>query len=351
MPTDTEIHFQECDKPAIDQSAVFRIHPSTSLTTTLGLLVAWYSCAILSSWHLTRVLSPADEVRYLESVEVSFLLMVAGSLLTLINFGHDSTFYAKAVAAFRMRSTHQAAICHYLGTLSMCMAQAAVSASLAQVVKSTEPIMTLAFSWIFSRTYFGTRKLFGIVLISGGVAIICRSGDDTLDISGVLCALISACCFPLRNISSHKCEDSLTSTQRFGLASACACIPALLLCLAKFFALGHLAARSLPADHLAPALLSHVGYNAASYAFLAASCPVLHSVANILKRLVVIASMFAMDGRAPSAMAVGGLGMVAVGLVLCSDAGATVPRRSHARTHARTYARQHTQQTKRTYLK
>ena len=105
-----------------------------------------------------------------------------------------------------------------------------------------------------------------------------------------------------------------------GLASACACIPALLLCLAKFFALGHLAARSLPADHLAPALLSHVGYNSASYAFLAASCPVLHSVANILKRLVVIASMFAMDGRAPSAMAVGGLGMVAVGLVLTYQA-------------------------------
>jgi exopolysaccharide biosynthesis predicted pyruvyltransferase EpsI/drug/metabolite transporter (DMT)-like permease len=298
----------------IDQTTPFKFEASTSITKSIGLLAAWYSSAALAAWHLSRVLQNTD----FESIEVSLLLMMAGTLLTIFNLFADSSFYGKAVAAFKMRSTHQASLWHYTGTLSMCMAQAAVSASLAQIVKSTEPVLTIAFSWMLSGINLGPRKFFGVIFISLGVAIGC-TGDKSLESSGVLYALISACCFPLRNLASFKCDDKLTSTQRFGLVSTCGCIPALVLCLAKWWMFDSRAWNIMPFGRLTIASMSHVGYNVASYAFLGSSSPIFHSVANILKRLVVTVSMFAMDEKLPSKMEVLGFCLLVSGFVFCSE--------------------------------
>jgi pyruvyl transferase EpsO len=65
--------------------------------------------------------------------------------------------------------------------------------------------------------------------------------------------------------------------------------------------------------------MSHVGYNVASYAFLGSSSPIFHSVANIVKRLVVTVSMFAMDAKLPSKIEVFGLFLLVGGFVLCSE--------------------------------
>ena len=247
----------ECDAPILDQRTFLKFETKTSIFRILGLLVAWYSSATLAAWNLSRVLRHTQ----FEAVDVSFLLMIAGSFLTIINILADSTFYEKVLAASKMRSTHQAALCHYIGTLSMCMAQAAVSASLAQIVKSTEPVLTIALSWILVGTYIEARKMIGVILISSGVALMIAfaSGDGRLDGSGVVYALISAFCFPLRNLGSFKCEDGLTSTQRFGLASAC------------------------------------------------------------LKRFVVIMLLFVMEGTVPSVFVFVGLCLMVFGFVLCSE--------------------------------
>ena len=307
----------ECDAPILDQRTFLKFETKTSIFRILGLLVAWYSSATLAAWNLSRVLRHTQ----FEAVDVSFLLMIAGSFLTIINILADSTFYEKVLAASKMRSTHQAALCHYIGTLSMCMAQAAVSASLAQIVKSTEPVLTIALSWILVGTYIEPRKMIGVILISSGVAlmIVFASGDGRLDGSGVVYALISAFCFPLRNLGSFKCEDGLTSTQRFGLASACACIPAMMLCLMKWLVIGDFAMYNLSFGHLAMSSMAHVGYNVASYAFLSASSPILHSIANILKRFVVIMLLFVMEGTVPSVFVFVGLCLMVFGFVLCSE--------------------------------
>jgi exopolysaccharide biosynthesis predicted pyruvyltransferase EpsI len=75
----------------------------------------------------------------------------------------------------------------------------------------------------------------------------------------------------------------------------------------------------LPYDRLTIASLSHVGYNVASYAFLGSSSPIFHSVANIVKRLVVTASMFVMDEKMPSKFEVIGFLLLVNGFVLCSE--------------------------------
>ena len=282
-----------------------------------GILIVWYASATLAARHIYQLLLYTK----FESVEVSFLFMIAGSLLTIINMLYDSTFNEKVLTAYKMRSTHQAALFHYIGTLSMCMAQAAVSASLTQIVKSTEPVLTIALSSMLTGTFIEQREMIGVIFISGGVSlmIVFASGDQKLDNSGVAYALISACCFPLRNLASYKCADSLTSTQRFGLTSACACIPALLLCLMKWIFLGDLTLYNLSSGHLAISSMAHVGYNVASYAFLSSSSPIIHSVANILKRVVVIMLMFFMEGTMPSLPIFVGLFLLVSGFVLCSE--------------------------------
>ena len=137
-----------CDAPILDQRTFLKFDAKTSIFKIIGILIAWYSSATLAAWYLSQLLRHTQ----FEAVEVSFLLMIAGSLLTIVNLLADSTLYEKVLAASKMRSTHQAALCHYIRTLSMCMAQAAVSASLAQIVKSTEPVLTIALSWMFVGT-------------------------------------------------------------------------------------------------------------------------------------------------------------------------------------------------------
>ena len=65
--------------------------------------------------------------------------------------------------------------------------------------------------------------------------------------------------------------------------------------------------------------MAHVGYNVASYAFLSASSPILHSIANILKRFVVIMLLFVMEGTVPSVFVFVGLCLMVFGFVLCSE--------------------------------
>jgi exopolysaccharide biosynthesis predicted pyruvyltransferase EpsI/drug/metabolite transporter (DMT)-like permease len=296
------------------ENKTFKFDLATSGLKALGILVTWYLCATLAAWHLSGVLQKSESA----SFEVSCVLMMAGSLITFSNLLVDPKFHRKTITALRQRSTQQAAMWHYMGTLSMCMAQAAFSASLAQIVKSTEPVITILLSWLIHRTNINSRRLFGIIFTSLGVAVCC-TGDLSLNSSGVIYALISACCFPLRNITSYKCEDGLSSTQRFGMVSTFGCIPAIGICIAKCFVLENSEWLRLPLDRMTVASIAHLGYNVASYAFLEASSPIFHSVANIIKRLVVTMSMYAMAQRNPSEIEMIGLLILACGIMLSSE--------------------------------
>jgi drug/metabolite transporter (DMT)-like permease len=179
------------------ENGKFILHISDVTISTLkalGILTAWYLSATIAAWHLSGVLHRTE----FQSIEFSCFLMMIGSLITMFNLLLDPKFYRKGLKVLRNRSIHQASIWHYIGTLSMCMAQAAFSASLTQTVKSTEPVLALIFSWIMHGRRTDLRRFIGIVCISAGVAFCCI-GDISLNSAGVLYALISACSFPLRN--------------------------------------------------------------------------------------------------------------------------------------------------------
>ena len=290
-----------------------KVDTTTSIETAAGILAVWYASATLAAWQLSHVLRRNQ----FESVEVSCLLMMAGSLLTVFSFFTDSSFYNKFLSALKNQSMYQVALLHYMGTIAMCMAQTKGGASLT-MVKSIEPGLTAVFCWMMSEACFGSRKLLGTVLISSGVAVVSVSGDGNLDGSGVVYALISAFCFPLRNILSYKSDDNFTSTQRLGMVSSCACIPALLFCGMKWLTHGN-AVYNLPMGRLTVATIAHLGYNVASFAFLSSYNPMLHSVANLFKRLVVVVFMFAVDEKVPSSFVIPGLCLLSYGIVLYSE--------------------------------
>jgi len=339
----------------------------------LATLMAWYSTNAAFAVFAKRAVrlataaaaEPTPEEAYLHanrpmamSLDLSLLQLLVGSalglvlcLLDFVRAGPSTKQQASAapiaarpasrwgtIVGTNATGTELAVIgvFHMMGGVFTNCGYALQSAPLTQVLKATEPIITVALStFAFGKVHPGTTHI-AVVVIAVGVALF-SVRDITFSFNGTVLTMISSVCLPLRNILGKKLNPKIGgSLNTFVVATWISLAVWMPLYLALRFTLfggipvGFLAGGDRGRDMLA-AGGCHVGCNMSSFLFLGLVTAVTHAVANAIKRLFSLAVSIAVFGAATSLHTYGGIAVVAVGVGLYAY-GKTLPAKSTAKT-------------------
>lgn len=175
---------------------------------------------------------------------------------------------------------------HLLGGLFTNIAYAHASAAATQVLKASEPIITVVLVAVLTGVLPNKRALAGVLLIPVGILIF-TMGDKALSFDGVRYTALSSLCLPIRNIFGKNLNQAMGSANTFVVATW----GAQLLYVPIYCSILLCSGGSMPSfssKHLLLAAICYTAYNCASFIFLGMFTPVTHSVANGLKRVVSI---------------------------------------------------------------
>ncbi|CAM0879814.1 unnamed protein product [Alopecurus aequalis] len=190
---------------------------------------------------------------------------------------------------------------HMLGTVFTNMSLGAVAVSFTHTVKASEPFFTVLLSAFFLGEWPSLLVLGSLVPIVGGVALASLT-EVSFNWVGFWSAMASNLLNQTRNVLSKRLlggqeEESMDDINLFSLITVLSFLlscPLMLLAEGVKFSPAYLQSTGLNLQELcvraALAGLCFHGYQKISYMILARVSPVTHSVANCVKRVVVIVS-------------------------------------------------------------
>ncbi|KAM0827887.1 hypothetical protein ACQ4PT_067898 [Festuca glaucescens] len=190
---------------------------------------------------------------------------------------------------------------HMLGTVFTNMSLGAVAVSFTHTIKASEPFFTVLLSAFFLGEWPSLLVLGSLVPIVGGVALASLT-EVSFNWVGFWSAMASNLLNQTRNVLSKRLlggeeEESMDDINLFSLITVLSFLlscPLMLLAEGVKFSPAYFQSTGLNLQELcvraALAGLCFHGYQKISYMILARVSPVTHSVANCVKRVVVIVS-------------------------------------------------------------
>lgn len=284
-----------------------------------------YSFIILFIWYLSNaycviyskeVILIYSWIAVYDETLIQFLLGILFSLI-IIKYKKEEIIIINIINEINYNIIISS-ICHMLGSFLLCISYNLMSASVTQIIKSTDPIITVILSYLIEKKIFSIHIIISLFYIIIGL-ISCIKGDLTIDIIGFIIAMLSNIFMPLRNILCKKMTNSKYSPyQSYLITSFIAAISFLPIYLCFYITLMFQNPSSSPSPSSSSSSSStlsyldpiasfyhlidlskyiyllvlagslHAIYNLAAFCFLDLVTPVSFSVANLCKRVVSI---------------------------------------------------------------
>ncbi|KAL6848007.1 hypothetical protein ACP4OV_022135 [Aristida adscensionis] len=264
-------------------------------TVQLGaMIVAWYLLNIYFNIYNKQVLEVLPFPYTITAFQLAF-----GSLLIFLMWA-TRLHPAPRLSSAQLGKIAPLAVGHMLGTVFTNMSLGKVAVSFTHTVKASEPFFTVLLSSLFLGETPSLPVLGSLVPIVGGVALASLT-EVSFNWVGFWSAMASNLTNQSRNVLSKKLlggdEEALDDINLFSIITV---LSFLLSCPLMLFAEGvkftpaYLQSTGLNLQELciraALAGFCFHGYQKISYMILARVSPVTHSVANCVKRVVVIVS-------------------------------------------------------------
>ncbi|KAL5228909.1 hypothetical protein ABZP36_017174 [Zizania latifolia] len=282
--------------PADDACAVERSGAGgLAETAQLGVMIAaWYLLNIYFNIYNKQVLQALPFPYTITAFQLGF-----GSVLIFLMWA-TKLHPAPRITPAQLAKIAPLAAGHMLGTVFTNMSLGKVAVSFTHTIKASEPFFTVLLSAFFLGETPSLLVLGSLVPIVGGVALASLT-EVSFNWTGFWSAMASNLLYQSRNVLSKKLlggeEESLDDINLFSiltvLSFSLSC-PLMLFAEGIKFTPGYLQSTGLNLQELcvraALAGFCFHGYQKLSYMILARVSPVTHSVANCVKRVVVIVS-------------------------------------------------------------
>ncbi|CAL4958508.1 unnamed protein product [Urochloa decumbens] len=266
-------------------------------TVQLGaMIVAWYLLNIYFNIYNKQVLGalPLPLPYTITAFQLAF-----GSVLIFLMWA-TKLHPAPRLSAAQLGKIAPLALGHMLGTVFTNMSLGKVAVSFTHTIKASEPLFTVLLSGLFLGEVPSLPVLGSLVPIVGGVALASFT-EVSFNWAGFWSAMASNLTNQSRNVLSKKLlADDKDAMDDINLFSVITVLSFLLSCPLMLFAEGvkftpgYLQSTGLNLQELcvraALAGFCFHGYQKLSYLILSRVSPVTHSVANCVKRVVVIVS-------------------------------------------------------------
>ncbi|XP_066317073.1 phosphoenolpyruvate/phosphate translocator 3, chloroplastic-like [Miscanthus floridulus] len=266
-------------------------------TAQLGaMIVAWYLLNIYFNIYNKQVLGalPLPRPYTITAFQLAF-----GSLLIFLMWA-TRLHPAPKLSAAQLGKIAPLAVGHMLGTVFTNMSLGKVAVSFTHTIKASEPFFTVVLSALFLGEVPSLPVLGSLVPIVGGVALASFT-EVSFNWTGFWSAMASNLTNQSRNVLSKKLlagdKDVMDDINLFSVITVLSFLlscPLMFLAEGIKFTPGYLQSTGLNLQELcvraALAGLCFHGYQKLSYLILSRVSPVTHSVANCVKRVVVIVS-------------------------------------------------------------
>ncbi|OEL15334.1 Phosphoenolpyruvate/phosphate translocator 3, chloroplastic [Dichanthelium oligosanthes] len=287
--------------PADDASAAARGEDAgaggIAATVQLGaMIVAWYLLNIYFNIYNKQVLGvlPLPLPYTITAFQLAF-----GSLLIFLMWA-TRLHPAPRLSAAQLGKIAPLALGHMLGTVFTNMSLGKVAVSFTHTIKASEPFFTVVLSALFLGEVPSLPVLGSLVPIVGGVALASFT-EVSFNWTGFWSAMASNLTNQSRNVLSKKLlagdKDVMDDINLFSVITILSFLlscPLMFLAEGVKFTPGYLQSTGLNLQELCVrAVLAGFcfhGYQKLSYLILSRVSPVTHSVANCVKRVVVIVS-------------------------------------------------------------
>ncbi|CAM0879812.1 unnamed protein product [Alopecurus aequalis] len=281
--------------PPVDEAAAADSSGIAGTAQLGALIAAWYLLNIYFNIYNKQVLQALPLPYTITAFQLGF-----GSLVILFMWAARLHPLPKLSTAQLARIAPLAAG-HMLGTVFTNMSLGAVAVSFTHTVKASEPFFTVLLSAFFLGEWPSLLVLGSLVPIVGGVALASLT-EVSFNWVGFWSAMASNLLNQTRNVLSKRLlggqeEESMDDINLFSLITVLSFLlscPLMLLAEGVKFSPAYLQSTGLNLQELcvraALAGLCFHGYQKISYMILARVSPVTHSVANCVKRVVVIVS-------------------------------------------------------------
>ncbi|RCV24878.1 hypothetical protein SETIT_5G121600v2 [Setaria italica] len=285
--------------PEDDASAAARGEGAGGIAATAQLgamIVAWYLLNIYFNIYNKQVLGalPLPLPYTITAFQLAF-----GSLLIFLMWA-TRLHPAPRLSAAQLGKIAPLALGHMLGTVFTNMSLGKVAVSFTHTIKASEPFFTVVLSALFLGEVPSLPVLGSLVPIVGGVALASFT-EVSFNWTGFWSAMASNLTNQSRNVLSKKLlagdKDAMDDINLFSVITVLSFLlscPLMLFAEGVKFTPGYLQSSGLNLQELciraALAGFCFHGYQKLSYLILSRVSPVTHSVANCVKRVVVIVS-------------------------------------------------------------
>ncbi|CAL4965558.1 unnamed protein product [Urochloa decumbens] len=266
-------------------------------TVQLGaMIVAWYLLNIYFNIYNKQVLGvlPLPLPYTITAFQLAF-----GSVLIFLMWA-TKLHPAPRLSAAQLGKIAPLALGHMLGTVFTNMSLGKVAVSFTHTIKASEPLFTVLLSGLFLGEVPSLPVLGSLVPIVGGVALASFT-EVSFNWTGFWSAMASNLTNQSRNVLSKKLladdKDAMDDINLFSVITVLSFLlscPLMLFVEGVKFTPGYLQSTGLNLQELcvraALAGFCFHGYQKLSYLILSRVSPVTHSVANCVKRVVVIVS-------------------------------------------------------------
>ncbi|CAO2181073.1 unnamed protein product [Urochloa humidicola] len=266
-------------------------------TVQLGaMIVAWYLLNIYFNIYNKQVLGalPLPLPYSITAFQLAF-----GSVLIFLMWA-TKLHPAPRLSASQLGKIAPLALGHMLGTVFTNMSLGKVAVSFTHTIKASEPFFTVLLSGLFLGEVPSLPVLGSLVPIVGGVALASFT-EVSFNWTGFWSAMASNLTNQSRNVLSKKLlagdKDAMDDINLFSVITVLSFLlscPLMLFAEGVKFTPGYLRSTGLNLQELCVrAVLAGFcfhGYQKLSYLILSRVSPVTHSVANCVKRVVVIVS-------------------------------------------------------------
>ncbi|XP_052154009.1 phosphoenolpyruvate/phosphate translocator 3, chloroplastic [Oryza glaberrima] len=322
----------EAPLPADDaDAAAGRERGALAETAQLGaMIVAWYLLNIYFNIYNKQVLQPLPFPYTITAFQLAF-----GSLVIFLMWALK-LHPAPRISISQLAKIAPLAAGHMLGTVFTNMSLGKVAVSFTHTIKASEPFFTVLLSAFFLGETPSLLVLGSLVPIVGGVALASLT-ELSFNWIGFWSAMASNLLYQSRNVLSKKLlggeEEALDDINLFSILTILSfllSLPLMLFSEGVKFSPGYLRSTGLNLQELcvraALAGFCFHGYQKLSYLILARVSPVTHSVANCVKRVVVIVASVLFFRTPISPVNALGTGVALGGVFLYSRLKRTKPK-------------------------
>ncbi|BAD68262.1 putative glucose-6-phosphate/phosphate- translocator precursor [Oryza sativa Japonica Group] len=322
----------EAPLPADDaDAAAGRERGALAETAQLGaMIVAWYLLNIYFNIYNKQVLQPLPFPYTITAFQLAF-----GSFVIFLMWALK-LHPAPRISISQLAKIAPLAAGHMLGTVFTNMSLSKVAVSFTHTIKASEPFFTVLLSAFFLGETPSLLVLGSLVPIVGGVALASLT-ELSFNWIGFWSAMASNLLYQSRNVLSKKLlggeEEALDDINLFSILTILSfllSLPLMLFSEGVKFSPGYLRSTGLNLQELcvraALAGFCFHGYQKLSYLILARVSPVTHSVANCVKRVVVIVASVLFFRTPISPVNALGTGVALGGVFLYSRLKRTKPK-------------------------